>query len=222
MIKKIKKMFSKEKKDELTSETLFKEDKVKIKGACTNCPLKQLCEDRNNYDYRCDYAIKLPNFDKNKDSLLIIDDNEGLVSFLLDDIEYFNEKGIIDLDKINVITMSSNMAGFNLEVAQRKLNGLRIKWAIIDITLGGSIMTPEGNKKYTGVDVYEMIIDYNPEMKFIFYTGNNLNPHIKTNSLLIKQFKDINNEDINDYVLFKTALDMDARRKYLQKYLFYK
>jgi len=84
-------------------------------------------------------------------------------------------------------------------------------------------MTEKGNLKYTGVDVFEMINKNKntpKDFKFLFYTGNNLNPYIKSNEKLINQFKNITGDSIKDYVLFKTSMDIDSRRKYIIEHIF--
>ena len=192
--------------DKLTAESIFT-DWVEI----------------DQYDISCEYPkIKLENidFDFDKDSVLIIDDNEGMVSFLEDDIEFLAEHNLINQHKINILGISGDHAAFTFKTLQDEYGSLNIKWAIIDITLGGSKMTEKGNLKYSGVDVFKMIYDKNPDVKFLFYTGNSLNPYINANKNLIAQFKSINGDDIMSHVLFKTSMDMDKRRKYISKILF--
>ncbi len=230
--KKIISYLKKEDKKGLTSKDLFEDNKKSSEYSfCGECPLKdkecsgkiistlrkyKLPHSTNN----CMFDIELENFDKNKDTFFIIDDNEGMVSFLEDDVDYLDSKGVINKKDINILSLSGNHSAFIFEIMQDREKGLNIKWAIIDITLGGSIMTNKGNIKYTGVDVLVMILKYNPDVKFLFYTGNNLNPYIKRNKQLIDQFKEIAGEDINNYVLFKTSMDMSSRRSYIAKKLF--
>jgi len=223
IFEKVKNIFKIEKEeDPLTAESLFP-DKEVIKHSCNGCGIKNYCNGKGQASNLCNYAIDLDGYDKNKDTILIIDDNEGVISFLMDDIEYLNEKDIIDLENINIITISGAHAAFTLELLYAKLERLSIKWAIIDITLGGSSMTENGNVKYTGVDVFEMINKNKNtpnEFKFLFYTGNNLNPYIKANERIINQFKEITGDDIKNYVLFKTSMDIERRRKYIIKHIF--
>jgi len=207
----IKKLFIKtEKTESLTARELFVDDKEDI--------LEYNPKDPNNIDK---WNISLPkDFSKDKDTILIIDDNIGMVSFLIDDIEYFKEEGIIDND-INIISIHSSHAVFKYEALQEKYNNLNIKWAIIDITFGGSVMSKDGNIIYTGVDVYKILKEHNKNFKFLFYTGNNLNPYIRSNSILIDKFKELSDgKDIMEDVLFKTSMDMDNRRKYIKDKLF--
>jgi len=223
IFEKVKHIFEKVKEeDKLTAESMFP-DKEPIEHSCNGCLIESYCTKSGGSSNLCNYAIDITGYDKDKDTILIIDDNEGVISFLMDDIEYFDEKNIIDLETVNVITISGAHAAFTLELLYNKLERLSIKWAIIDITLGGSSMTENGNVKYTGVDVFEIINkDKNTsnEFKFLFYTGNNLNPYIKANERIIKQFKEITGDDIKDYVLFKTSMDIEKRRKYITKHIF--
>ncbi len=235
MLNFIKELFNKDSENSKTAESIFDEQEEHYPiYRCNKCPENNNCDAEllyaakkntnrihNTFSDRCAFETELEGFNKKKDTIFIIDDNEGMVSFLEDDMEYLEEKGVIDKDKMNILSLTGSHSAFTFEVLQKRENGLNIKWAIIDITLGGSIMTREGNIKYTGIDVYDMLQKYNPEAKFLFYTGNNLNPYIKRNKQLIEQFKTITNgKNIMDYVLFKTSMDMDSRREYIAKYLF--
>ena len=221
IFEKLKNIFKKE-EDKLTAESLFP-DKEPTEHSCKGCLIEPYCTKVGGQSNLCKYAIDIKGYDKNKDTILIIDDNKGVISFLMDDIEYLDEEKIINLKTINVITISGTHAAFTLELLYSKLEKLSIKWAIIDITLGGSAMTEKGNLKYTGVDVFEMINKNKntpKDFKFLFYTGNNLNPYIKSNEKLINQFKNITGDSIKDYVLFKTSMDIEKRRKYITKHIF--
>lgn len=209
LIRKIKNTFNiTVEEDELTEDALFDD----------------MLEDNNEHPIvKCEQVYKdldLHEFDPDKDTILIIDDNEGMVSFLEDDMEFLEEKGIVDLEEVNILGISGLHAAFTFEMLLEKYDCLNIKWAIIDITLGGSKMTPQGNLKYSGVDVFRMIHENNPEVVFFFYTGNSLNPYIHANKALMRQFKEITGEGIMDHVLFKTSMDMDDRRKYIAEVLF--
>jgi len=210
-------------KDEVKSNTaasLFENDEKVIpkdtfcmyQDKNGNCPREQ---DNTNV---C-RVLEEHSFDNNKRSILIVDDNPGMVSFLKDDIEFIEHDNVINLSEYNLLTFDTPYAAFTFQKVQDMNNGLNIDYAILDITIGGSIMTPNGNIKYTGVDIYEMILKYNPDVKVIFYTGNQLNPYIKSNKKLIDQFSTITNgKKINDFILFKTSLDLDDRRKFFSDF----
>lgn len=167
---------------------------------------------------KCDWALELTDYDSSKPSILIVDDNPGIISFLIDDIEALD--GIkINLSEYNVLTFDTINAAYYFEATQHKYHGLNIKYAILDLTLGGSVPTNEGTSKYTGVDIYQQMLIYSPEAKVLFYTGNNLNEYIKSNKKIITQFRELSHgKSIKDYILFKTALDLDGRREYLGKW----
>lgn len=223
IIQKIKSFFKSEVEEpKQTADFIFKDEEIDEDTVCSKCNLYTLCNKKRNYTCGAvteNEAELLKKIDLSKDTILIIDDNEGIVSFLKDDMDYFIEKGIIDKD-INILTISGQHAAFTLESYLNHVDNLKIKYAIIDITLGGSKMTPVGNMKYTGVDVFEMLHKRYPRMRFLFYTGNNLNPYIKSNSKLIKQFKLITSDDIKNHVLFKTSMDINTRREYIQDKIF--
>ena len=205
---------------EVTASDLFKDDyhdRISASGIGCNVtePIKDICNDRNAMNA---WYKELPQYDENKDSILVIDDNPGIISFLLDDIKQM-DRTIINLDDFNIITFDSNSAAYQFETTQHAYQGLNIKYAILDLTIGGTIQTKNGPSRYTGVDIYQQILIYNPEVKVLFYTGNNLNEYIRMNQEIIKKFSDLTGgKDIKDYVLFKTSLDQDNRRKFLEEW----
>jgi len=205
---------------EMTSENLFKNKEYKITSNCENCVMKNKCKKVGNPSINCEYVVDMDWFDFEKDTLLLIDDNAGVVSFLENDINYLDEIGSIKKEDINILSLSGNFAPFTLNVLYKKLEKLNIKWAIIDITLGSRKMTPDGIKTYTGVDVLEMINKNEKSFNYLFFTGNNLNPHIKANEILINQFKEFMDTDIMDKIVMKTSKDMKSRRKFFKENLF--
>jgi hypothetical protein len=237
MFDRIKSYFSSENKEEITAQELFKDKHIpKVTNeACKDCVLKghgcvgklikstdKLTSKEAANAEKCILDSEIQNYNPDKDTFFIIDDNEGMVSFLNDDMNYLEEQGVFSKEDINIISLSGSYAAFALDILQKRHQGLNIKWAIIDITLGGSIMTPEGNVKYNGVDVLSMILEYNPELEYIFYTGNNLNPYIKRNKELIDRFNEMTNKDIMDNVLFKTSRSIEDRRRFIAKRFFNK
>lgn len=223
MINLIKKIFNKniiedEPEEFLETEDFFKEE-VKESSSCKNCIINYRCKDRDNLSDECKYVTDKV-FDEDKPSIVLIDDNPGIISFLQDDLQYLNDKKLINLNNYNIIAYDGVNAGFNLAADLVKLKTLNIKYAIIDITIGGSIMTEKGNIKYNGIDIFEIINKTEEDFKFLFYTGNNLNTHIKYNKMMIDKFYKITGKDIYNFVLFKTTLDINKRREYIYNYFF--
>ena len=224
MFDKLLGMFHQE--EEKTAETLFYEeenDKIFLSkndgdsylfGQNNDKKLKR--EDIENCPWFKKWFKELPNFDPSKESILIVDDNPGIISFMEDDLEDIDNMETFDLDKYNIITFDTNFAAYQFEATQHGYAGLNIKFAILDLTLGGTLPTESGPVKYTGVDIYQQLTIYNPEAKFLFYTGNSLNEYVATSKKIIDQFKKLTGKDINDYVLFKTSLDLNNRRLFLE------
>ncbi|MCK5537867.1 MAG: hypothetical protein KAI79_13660 [Bacteroidales bacterium] len=204
--------------DLLTAEEIFNENTTT--EVCPNCTFKSICQVKKENEKDCRYNKPMENFNFKKDTILIVDDNPGMVSFLKDDMRFLDEVGVIKLDKLNILSISGSDSAFIYKHLNEKYENLNIKWAIIDITLGGSQQRESGIVKYTGVDIFELLYDKNPDVNFLFYTGNNLNPYIKTNKKIIDQFWNITQRNIKDFVLFKTSMDMDKRRNFFKWQLF--
>jgi len=189
-------------------------------GICIeSCGKSFFCTGCGNIE-NCSWIKKLNKYNPEKQSILIIDDNPGMVSFLVDDIEnIFEDSGYI-LSDYNLITFDSKFAVYNFIATHQYYGGLNITKAIIDITYGGSVQSDDGNIRLTGVDVFKEIYRVNKDLKFIFYTGNELNKYIKTTRELEEQFKNIYHVKITDYVLHKTSLNIDERRDYIRDKLF--
>jgi len=201
-------------------EYFIKDENIDL-YSCDDCKFKRICK-VNEPNKMC-FGVGLfdLDFDDNKESILLIDDNAGLISILEDDLIELSKSKVMNLNDYNLIKISGAMAGFTHKVMEEKSLGLNIKYAIIDITLGGSMVLDGKSVKYTGIDVYERLIDKNSDLRFIFYTGNNLNPYIRSNKRILEQFKKLRG-DLLDYTLFKTSFDMKDRREYISKKLFNK
>jgi len=184
------------------------------KASCTSCHQKSICKQLGLKD-ECDLTLNLSNKDFSKSGILLIDDNPGIVSFLEDDFDVLSEENKIDLNNYNIFSFTSKMAAFMFIATVRKYGNLNIKYAVIDITLGGIVNTVDKIIKLTGIDVLEVLLEMNPDLKYILYTGNQMNAYIKPIANIMKHYKKITNKDINDSVLFKTSLGMKDRQQFI-------
>jgi len=223
----IKKWFKKEEdytEENTTSSELFKEEKDnsgKIKS-CKNCEVSDVCRLSNtgSESYLCGYVKRQKDYDPNKPSVLLFDDNYGVISFLKDDLEELDEENKINLKNYNIIEFTSKYAGFQALATLKSYSGLNIKYAIFDLTLGGGVYDEvKGNVILDGVDIFENVRYYNPDMRYIFFTGNKLNPYINKNKEIMDKFEKISGEDINKHILFKTNLTPEKRKDYLYKFI---
>lgn len=181
---------------------------------CLNCHRRSICKQLGLKD-ECDLPLNLGDKDLSKPGILLIDDNPGIVSFLEDDFEVLYKENKINLNKYNIFSFTSKMAAYMFMATVRKYGDLNIKYAIIDITLGGIVTTIDNIIKLTGVDVLEMLLEMNPDIKYIFYTGNQMNVYIKPIADIMEQYKKLTKKDINDIVLFKTSLSMRDRQQFI-------
>jgi len=221
MFDKIISFFKNKSEDPITAEALFVDSENEKTNVDSNDKNMHHFGQNNTEKFERDdienskwfhkWFKELPDFNPNKDSILIVDDNPGIISFILDDLEELE-----GFDNYNIITFDTNYAAYQFEATQQGYGGLNIKYAILDLTLGGTIPTEDGPVKYTGVDIFQQITIFNPEVKVLFYTGNSLNDYVATSKKIINQFMELTGNDIKDFVLFKTSLDLNGRREFLK------
>jgi hypothetical protein len=190
-------------------------DFCKASGVCSlgkepSCSLKD-----PEFSYLKDIVEEI-NIDPNKDTIVLLDDNAGVLSFLIDDLKLLKKKGIFDYTKYNVLTFDSKFAAFKLRSALYTRQNMNIKFAIFDITIGGTLFTESGeNICLDGVDCFTDVSKYYDDFKYIFYTGNKLNTYINKNQEIVDKFKNFTGDDIEDHILYKTSLTREERWDYL-------
>jgi len=212
------------KKEEDKKEETFKKPFDNIKDFdCGNCSMKDVCEvKRGKRKIPCTFKQSLPDdFDFNKETIFIIDDNPGIVSIIMDEFEYLEELGKLNLTDYNILSFTTKDAGFQY-IATQEVYGtkLNIKYAIIDITLIGSIMTDKGNVILDGIDILGVLKQYNDLKSFIFFTGNNLNPYIKSNKEKIEKYNNLYDENIFEKIVFKASQQSEDESRILYNALF--
>lgn len=215
-------LFKKESKG-TTAEDLFKESKeedLKEKD-CSDCKLKDICKvNKEQESYLCGFTIELERYSRSKPSILLMDDNEGILSIIIDDLRELHKEGKIDLSSYNIVKFSSQYAAFNLIATMKAYDGLNIKYGIFDITLGGGVYDEtKGNIVLDGIDAFIEAKTLNPRMKYVFFTGNKLNPYINKNKTIIEKFKDFTGDNINNYIVYKTTYSPQDRKKFLGDFL---
>jgi len=152
-------------------------------------------------------------------NIIIIDDNKGMINFLKVDIEQMMQTG--EIPKVNIFLFDTPYAVFELEVFLLENPNIKFDYAIIDITYGGRRLGSDGrNIVYTGIDALRLIHGTNKDLKYLLFTGNNLNRSIKANDILIKKYIEENDRNIEDVLLFKTSVTLDGRREEIKKRLF--
>lgn len=218
MLNFFKQLFSKENNQEIQKEEIQKEEKKNKKTSCDDCPIKDKC---NGGENKLCSLYKLPEIDEFKKTILLIDDNPGIVSFLEDDLNELFEKHNIKKDRFNILKITGNDAAINLISILNRKKSLKIDYAIIDLSYGAILKTLDGNLKFNGVDVFCNLKNKNPNLKFIFFTGNTLNPYLTSIKKMIETFKKCSDgKDINDFVLFKNQFTDEGRINFIFERLF--
>jgi hypothetical protein len=170
---------------------------------------------RSTYD-----SPTLPDdFDFNKNTILLLDDNAGVLSFLKDDIITIstNFEGF-DVENYNILAVGSKYAGFML-IDLLKEYELHIEFAILDITLGGTVLSDNGSITLDGVDVYTILKEYSENLKYRFFTGNHLNMYEKRSKSIVNKFKESSGEDIRDKIILKGQNNISERLEEINKLL---
>lgn len=189
---------------------------------CENkCGQRFFCCDCCSHS-NCVWLVDLPDYDSSKPSILLIDDNPGVLSFLSDDFDEVFKEHNIDASLYNILKFTSQFAVYHFLATSYKHGGLNVEIAVIDITYGGCVPSPKGNVRLTGVDVFNELYKRNPDVSYLFYTGNSLNAYIKSNYELMEQFEVIADNNIMEHVLFKDMVNMDERRDFFYKKFFEK
>lgn len=220
----IKNMFIKNSEPKITSSSVFREEKNEsIVIGCGSCIHTKTCE-KNKADksFLCKFSTHLPEhiYDRNKETILLLDDNSGVISFLEDDFKHLDSMGKIDLKKYNLIHFTNKTAAFEACSTLDLYKGLNVKYAVLDLTLGGTTTDDKGETvMYDGVDVFNSIKKYNNNFKYIFFTGNKLNPDIKKNAEMLEKFNRTTGDNLENHILFKTSLSRLQKRDFFESFI---
>jgi len=206
------------KKEEVSKEKIIEKKEIPKVGKCENCPLRDVCI-INSGNFCNTYKIP-ENYNSSKKTILLIDDNLGILSFLEDDVNEIFNKYNMKKEDFNIIKITGRDAPIHIKTLLRLNKEFKVDYAIIDLTFGGIIKTTNGNIKLNGVDVYCDLHNKNKEVKFVFFTGNTLNPYIKSNQKMIETFNKCNKDDIMNYIINKNEFDEESRIDEFYKRLF--
>jgi hypothetical protein len=150
--------------------------------------------------------------------IILLDDNEGILSLLEDDLYVLDDEGKINIDDYCIVKFSGILAIFDYLPFLRK-NYKHIQGGIFDLTIGGVLRYNEENIRLTGMDA--IYANYLKGIKRnIIFTGNTLNPNIQSNNEVLKQYEKITERNLLDDVIFKTSFDDDERRTLIYDKIF--
>jgi hypothetical protein len=179
--------------------------KYDFKNLCSQCILKDKCKGK----FLCEKWKE--DYNSEKKTFVIIDDNEGIISIIIDILFELEEEGHIDLTQWNIISFTSKHAGIFLLKSIFKNEFKSIDAALIDITFGNILRISNKNIKINGIHLAYFLEKYF-KTDFYFYTGNQLNEYIRSQKALKDFFKKEFNEDIEKYIIHKNnAADRELK-----------
>jgi len=131
-------------------------------------------------------------YSKEKPSLLVLDDQVGVVNTVIGELEEI--EGIDIHEEFNVLASSGKYAAFGIEKFMSEPACQNIQLAFVDITLGGIIDGIE----YDGIDVAKELKKNNPHCEVYFLTGHTMNSKVSVIFDYVNKFKDYFGSDIDE------------------------
>lgn len=158
-------------------------------------------------------------FDSNKDSILLIDENKAITNILIDDLKDLEKKYNFNMNNYNLIVVAGPNSALNFEQLYKSYKNLNIKYAIIGITSGGEKIVRGKYVKLSGIDVFDLLCRHDKNLKCLFYVQS-LNYNIKSIKQKIDRFKRIVGEDLKGYVLQNIYKSTEERQNEILNRLF--
>ena len=189
--------------------------------SCETCPLSTRCD--HNDKYSClekteEMKERCKGEDGTKPVIVLLDDNDGILSLLEDDLYTLDEEGYINIGDFCIVKFSGVLAVFEYLPFLRK-NFESIYGGIFDLTIGGVLRYEERNVRLTGMDAIYANVLRGIEKNVVF-TGNTLNPNIQSNTEVIKQYRSITGRNLQDDVIYKSSFSDEDRRKEIYEKMF--
>ena len=141
-------------------------------------------------------------YDTNKKTILIMDDREEIISSVLDDLAALDNTNNFFLEDYNILTVSSKMAGFSVLDILEKAPKIEIKFALLDVILGGKKNIDGKRKMVDGVDVAIAIWEKFPNADILFFSGCIIETNDDPFSFKNK-FDKYTDDDMNNYLMPK-------------------
>ncbi len=222
------------------------------KRGCCDLPINYDLLNTNDKERECDFKytkpsvigritdqIEIPDIkskhkiERNKPTILMMDDYSGIISILLDDLSYL--KGDV-VSKLNVVYSDGFLAAFSVKkfldefkrkkeeeieldldndsTDEKDMNSThiyqrckidQIDIALLDITIGGFNYINDEMVEYDGIDIAKFIKEIFPECKIYFLTGHKPNKKHPKIFRYMEKFETLFNEEINSYIIPKNG-----------------
>jgi len=141
---------------------------------------------------------KLPsNYDKDKPTILIVDDYNSIIKLFKKLIIRYN------VDKhFNIVYSGGNTAGIDIVKELYINDGLSIDIVIADITYGSNYVSSDNSLHgFNGIILTNILHKINHDLIYLFITGHVLSRD--TASGLYKCYNEISDDDLIDHVVYK-------------------
>jgi transcription termination factor Rho len=151
-----------------------------------------------------------------KPVFIIIDDNEGIISYILDTINDIFSENNINPKNYKIVTFSGVNAIYSYLGFLKEYNKY-IFGGIFDLTIGGIKRFQGMNIRLNGLDAIYASNKLGIK-KFILFTGNTINPKIRENKIVLERYKNIIKRDIKEDLIFKSDFNNDLKRIIYEKF----
>lgn len=187
---------------------IFRYIKSKLSGKSRYDKILQSLEHETKSNIDQLKPILLDNYDPNKQTILIVDDYEGIITLFNSTFKDMEDRYTdFHLSDYNYITVSSIYAGYRVlkYMADRKVDYL-----ITDVTFGGKIRGDNETEIVDGIDLVIELRKVNPDLKYVVFTGHVVGPksYLDPKHFAYKMYN-YNKDTLYNKVFMKDDIDLD-------------
>ena len=156
---------------------------------------------------------------KNKQHLLIADDNNGVVELVKEDMNFIleenNKEFPINKDNLEIVSITDSLAPYRImKTCENEKEICNVDYAIIDIVFGDFVVKNGELLYMDGIDLVEYLIKINPNIKTCLFTGCYLSENSKEKQKIVEK---LGEEYLLNNVLEKSPF-MKDRIKFYKNY----
>lgn len=151
-------------------------------------------------------------YDKNKKTILVMDDREEIISSIIDDLKSLDCSDNFSIDDYNMLTVHTKMAGFDVLEIIETATEIEINYALLDIVLGGKKTIDGVRVMLDGVDVAIKLMDKFPSIEILFFSGCIIDSSDDPSHFKNK-FDNYTGDDLNNYIMAKDISFDDELKK---------
>lgn len=142
-------------------------------------------------------------FDKNRPTIVILDDSAGATLLFDDTIREIQMKRKECFESVQFVKISTPQAVFILENEMSHGNLNNIVGAVLDITIGGYAIVDGKTVILDGIDAFKMIKDRHPGAVMRFFTSHSMNEQNAEIYRFMQKYLDLTGKNIQDITYMK-------------------